>query len=218
MHTVVIPARNEAATVGEVVGRIKRGHPELEVLVVDNGSEDHTAVVAKEAGARVVQEPTIGFGFALHRGFSECKTEYVIKTDADINNFSSDWVTALISANKSGADLARATFESDYDEFPVTNLALRPLAKHLLPHVVDIETPLSGTYSVRVGCLNFPQLPKTWAFDLAVLHQVLVAPGKVIEVPIGVLSDAKRSIRYYRSMAQDIVDFMMQLQVRQSEG
>lgn len=65
--TVVIPALNEEAAIGGVVREIPRGLVD-EIIVVDNGSTDGTAEVAAAAGARVVREPTRGYGAACLAG------------------------------------------------------------------------------------------------------------------------------------------------------
>jgi glycosyltransferase involved in cell wall biosynthesis len=73
--TVVIPALNEEAAIGSVVREIPRGPDE--VIVVDNGSVDRTAEIAAAAGARVVSEPTRGYGAA-------CLAGVLAAVDADI--------------------------------------------------------------------------------------------------------------------------------------
>ena len=71
---LVLPARDEAATVAAVVGRAPRsvgGHP-VRVVVVDDGSRDATAALAAAAGARVVSHPSSrGLGAAVRRGLAE---------------------------------------------------------------------------------------------------------------------------------------------------
>lgn len=64
---LVIPALDEAAVIGNVVGRVPPGVVS-EVIVVDNGSTDATATVATRAGARVVSEPRRGYGAACWAG------------------------------------------------------------------------------------------------------------------------------------------------------
>jgi glycosyltransferase involved in cell wall biosynthesis len=49
--SIVIPAKNEAASIGEVVARAIEAFPDAEVLVVDDGSTDQTAALAAEAPA-----------------------------------------------------------------------------------------------------------------------------------------------------------------------
>ena len=64
---LIVPALNEAAVVGDLVRRVPRDVI-AEVIVVDNGSTDVTAAVAREAGARVVHEPRRGYGAACFAG------------------------------------------------------------------------------------------------------------------------------------------------------
>ncbi|MBK8976511.1 MAG: glycosyltransferase family 2 protein [Planctomycetes bacterium] len=87
--TVVVPAKNESATIGELVLRIRRVLERLdglryEVLVVDDGSTDGTGAVASEAGARVVRhERSLGNGAAIKRGIRNARLDWVLMMDAD---------------------------------------------------------------------------------------------------------------------------------------
>jgi glycosyltransferase involved in cell wall biosynthesis len=65
--TLIIPALEEAAVIGDVVRRVPRAAVG-EVIVVDNGSTDATAAVATRAGARVIVEPRRGYGAACWAG------------------------------------------------------------------------------------------------------------------------------------------------------
>ncbi len=65
--TVIIPALDEEAAIGAVVRDISRDLVE-EIVVVDNGSTDRTAEVARAAGARVIHEPMRGYGAACLAG------------------------------------------------------------------------------------------------------------------------------------------------------
>jgi glycosyltransferase involved in cell wall biosynthesis len=78
MVCLVIPALNEAEVISEVVRSVPRtivSH----IIVVDNGSTDATAQVAKNAGAIVVSQPTRGYGRACRTGLNAA-----IKAGADI--------------------------------------------------------------------------------------------------------------------------------------
>ena len=66
---LIIPALNEAAVIGDLVRRTPRDTI-AEVIVVDNGSTDGTATVARDAGARVVSEPRRGYGAACFAGLN----------------------------------------------------------------------------------------------------------------------------------------------------
>jgi hypothetical protein len=85
--SVVFPCLNEAdsveACIKEVQEAADRAGICLEVLVVDNGSEDRSASIARAAGARVVDEPRRGYGNALRRGFGLASYDVVVMADAD---------------------------------------------------------------------------------------------------------------------------------------
>lgn len=79
--SVVIPAYNEAARIGQVV-RSARQYSD-EVIVVDDGSVDETAAMARAAGARVIRQANAGYLVAVKQGFSEAQGEVVVTMDAD---------------------------------------------------------------------------------------------------------------------------------------
>ena len=83
----VIPARDAATTIGDVVRRIRRVLPAAEVIVVDDGSTDATGETAREAGAVVVRHAAnLGKGAALETGFDEALRrgcDAVVTLDAD---------------------------------------------------------------------------------------------------------------------------------------
>jgi glycosyltransferase involved in cell wall biosynthesis len=67
---VIIPAHNEGAHITAVVSQIKERHPSLDVVVIDDGSNDDTKVCALEAGASVISNPfSLGYGGALQTGY-----------------------------------------------------------------------------------------------------------------------------------------------------
>ena len=84
---IVVPAWNEEASVGAVVREIRRTHPRIACLVVDDGSSDRTSDMAAAAGAIVLRLPfnlgvggamRTGFRFAVDRGY-----DVVVQVDAD---------------------------------------------------------------------------------------------------------------------------------------
>jgi glycosyltransferase involved in cell wall biosynthesis len=86
--TIVIPCLDEAATIEECVRRASAALARLdrpgEVLVVDNGSTDGSAELARAAGARVVDEPRRGYGSAYLAGFAAADGDYLVMVDADL--------------------------------------------------------------------------------------------------------------------------------------
>jgi glycosyltransferase involved in cell wall biosynthesis len=97
----VVPAYNEAATVGTVVGALHREAPDWDVLVIDDGSTDDTAKVAAAAGARVLSLPfNLGIGGAVQAGFRYAREEdydLMVQVDGDGQHVASE-IPALVRA------------------------------------------------------------------------------------------------------------------------
>ncbi len=82
--TVIIPAYNEAAIIGDLVTEIKNLYPDFETIVIDDGSDDETARVAQQAGATVYSHPyNIGNGAAIKSGIRKATGDVLIFLDGD---------------------------------------------------------------------------------------------------------------------------------------
>ena len=85
--SVVMPCLNEAESVGICVAKAFEGIRLAglvgEVVVVDNGSRDGSADIARKAGARVVEQPQRGYGNAYRKGFAEARGCIVVMGDSD---------------------------------------------------------------------------------------------------------------------------------------
>ena len=83
----VIPAYNEAATIGDVIAALERDAPHFDVLVIDDGSTDSTAASARACGARVLRLPfNLGIGGAVQAGFTyalENGYDRMVQVDGD---------------------------------------------------------------------------------------------------------------------------------------
>ncbi len=77
---LILPCRDEEGALPGLLSRVPDG---LEVLVVDNGSGDHTTRVAAAGGARVVHEPRPGYGAAVHAGVVAARRDIVAVMDGD---------------------------------------------------------------------------------------------------------------------------------------
>ncbi|HLO94361.1 MAG TPA: glycosyltransferase family 2 protein [Burkholderiaceae bacterium] len=103
--SVVLPAKNEAAAVGETVARVRAVMPEAEVLVVDDGSTDATAELARAAGARVLSHPySKGNGAAIKTGARGATGEVIVFMDADGQHDPAD-IPRLLARIDAGHDL-----------------------------------------------------------------------------------------------------------------
>ena len=103
---IIIPARNEAAALGQVLAEIPRGLAH-EIIVVDNGSTDATAEVARRSGARVVTEPALGYGRACLAGIAalDPSADTVVFMDADHSDYPEDLPLLVAPIQEERADL-----------------------------------------------------------------------------------------------------------------
>lgn len=84
MVSVVIPTKNEAATIGKVIEGIREAlrHYDHEVIVVDK-SDDETIEIAAERGATVIRQEGVGYGDALKQGFEKAHGDALVMIDGD---------------------------------------------------------------------------------------------------------------------------------------
>jgi glycosyltransferase involved in cell wall biosynthesis len=82
--SVIIPAYNEASTIGNIVNELKSLYPDFEIIVIDDHSSDNTAQVAKEAGALVHSHPyNIGNGASIKTGIRTATGDITVFMDGD---------------------------------------------------------------------------------------------------------------------------------------
>ncbi len=82
--SVILAAKNESATVGGLVGKVRQVFPQAEVIVVDDGSSDDTGALAGRAGARVIRHPvSMGNGAAIKAGARHATGHILAFMDAD---------------------------------------------------------------------------------------------------------------------------------------
>lgn len=187
--SVCLPARNEAATVGDIVATIRRELVERvalvdEIVVLDDHSEDHTAELARRAGATVYAAADLlpehpaqgGKGDAMWRSLYASSGDLVAWCDADIRNFGPRFVIGLLGPLLTRPDV---TFVKGYYDRPfegkdreggrVTELVARPLVSLLFPNLTSIVQPLSGEYAGRRDALETVPFMCGYGVDLALL-------------------------------------------------
>lgn len=117
---VVVPAYNEQEALPSVLAQLAATVGDLDVIVVDDGSSDSTATVARDAGVRCIVLPfNLGIGGALRAGYRYAVDhgyQRAVQFDAD-GQHRADQIGVLTAALDSGADLAVGSrfLEGDYD-------------------------------------------------------------------------------------------------------
>lgn len=206
--SVVLPARNEAGTVGTVVAAIGSlcGCLVDEVVVIDGGSSDSTAVSATEAGARVHLDSSVlpqfgatrGKGDALWRGLSVTSGDIVVYVDADIRNPDARFVWGLLGPLLTDPDihLVKGFYERPLvvggvidtaGGGRVTELLARPLLNLFWPELAGLVQPLAGEYAGRRALLEALPFFTGYGVDLGLLVDALAHVGRdaIAQVDLG---------------------------------
>lgn len=206
--SVVLPALNEEATVGAIVETIRRELMEKvplvdELVVIDSGSTDATADVARTAGARVVHRDAIlpripalpGKGEVLWRSLLVTTGDIVCFIDADLKDFSADFVSGIVGPllTDPGVQFVKAMYDRPLGEAAgqggrVTELVARPLLNLHWPQLAGFVQPLGGEYAVRRSLLERLPFPVGYGVELGLLVDALHTVGldALAQVDVGV--------------------------------
>ncbi|MGV9884597.1 glucosyl-3-phosphoglycerate synthase [Streptomyces sp. NPDC003006] len=206
--SVVLPALDEQETVGAIVSEIRRELIERvplvdELVVIDSGSSDRTARVAREAGAEVVHRdeilpriaPLPGKGEVLWRSLLVTSGDIVAFVDADLREFSADFVTGIVGPLLTDPDVAfvKAMYDRPLGEAAgqggrVTELMARPLLNMHWPLLAGFVQPLGGEYAARRSLLERLPFPVGYGVELGLLVDALHTVGldALAQVDVGV--------------------------------
>jgi glycosyltransferase involved in cell wall biosynthesis len=194
---VVCPARNEVESIAGVVAEVQAAVPHAEVLVVDDGSTDATASVARRAGARVVQLPfNVGVGGALRAGILLGQREAadaVVQCDAD-GQHPAGAIPSLV-ARLETADVvvgSRWAGSGDYAARGPRRWAMRLLAAILSRvHGTELSDVTSGfrAFGPRAIAVFARELPPEYLGDTIDALVIAKAHGlRVAQVPVAMRS------------------------------
>ena len=197
--SVIIPARNEEATVGHIVALAAR--EASEVVVVDSLSNDGTAAEARRAGARVVRAGLPGKHHALRTGIAAAEGDLLVFLDGDIQNFwphAVQQLAAPLQASPKTA-LAKAHYERPLgpdagEGGRLTELCARPLIALLLPIIAHIVQPLAGEFAIRKHDTRDLVFAPGFAVDLGILLHC-ASRGHIAQVDLGIKKHRNRPLK-----------------------
>ncbi len=188
---VILPARNEASPLPGVLAEIPTEVVDL-VVVVDNGSADGTAAVARQAGAVVVSEPRAGYGFACAAGVraaAEQGAEVMVFLDAD-GSFDPAQMPNLLAPISSGrADLVLGSRRSGGMErgaMPPHARLGNGLVALLMRLLYGLQVTDLGPYrAIRADLLAYIGMREmTYGWPTEMMVKAAREGARVVEVPV----------------------------------
>ena len=225
--SLVVPARNEAATVGDVVTRVRERLVDTvrlldEIVVIDSDSTDDTSAVAADAGAVVHRAVEIrpelgthpGKGEAMWKSLFVTKGELIVFMDADLLDWDTHFVPGLLGPllTDPGVELVKGFYERPLGDTPyeggrVTELVARPLISLLFPDLAGLYQPLAGEWAVRRSLFDSLSVPTGYAVELAALIDTAATRGvdAIAQVDLGRRAHRHQSLRDLGGMAGQIM-------------
>ncbi|PKW26797.1 glucosyl-3-phosphoglycerate synthase [Phycicoccus duodecadis] len=217
--SVVIPARDEEATVADVVAGVRRAWVEEvplvdELVVIDSDSTDRTAEVARAAGATVhaaadiapALGPARGKGEALWKSLHVTTGDVLVFLDADLIEWGPHFVSGLLGPllTEPSVMLVKAVYDRPLlDEQGheaesggrVTELVARPLLALHHPELTGLVQPLAGEWAVRRAAIERFSVPVGYGVEIAALVDTAAAHGAdaIAQVDLG-----RRTHRHHR--------------------
>jgi glycosyltransferase involved in cell wall biosynthesis len=184
--TLVSPALDEAAVIGDLVRRVPPGVAG-EVIVVDNGSVDATAAVAANAGARVVSETRRGYGAACWAGVSAVSpgTEVVAFLDGDGSQAPEELSAVLEPIARGQADFVLGARRFDGAHPLHAALGSRLVARFISwRHGVRL-TDIAPFRAIRLDLLRrLDMLDRGYGWPVEMVAKAAAAGARIVEVPV----------------------------------
>jgi glucosyl-3-phosphoglycerate synthase len=227
--SIVLPARNVAATIGSVVGTLtplQRAGLVDEIVVVDAASTDGTAEIAARRGVTVLQEsdlmpdygPARGKGDAMWRGVSATSGEIVLFIDTDTEDFGEVFALGMLGPllTEAGVQFVKGSFTRPFRvgdvRVPhgggrVTELVARPLINLYVPELAAFTQPLAGETAARRSLLESLSFPVGYGVEIAMMIDTLRLVGidAMAQADLGTRQNRHQSLRALSAMAQAVL-------------
>ncbi len=234
--SVVLPAHNEDHTIVSIIEMIRdtlmtdehgRGLGGLvdELMVMDDSSTDHTAEVARRAGATVVPVaevlaeygPASGKGNVLWKSVAATSGDIIVWIDADLTSFGPNFIISLLGPLLTDDSI---TLVKGYYQRPevngvgggrTTEIMARPLISTFFPHLATIRQPLGGEYAARRSVLERLPFCEGYGVEAGLLIDIAEAEGadSIAQVDLGVRRHRVRPLHDLTTQAMEVLHAVM---------
>lgn len=235
--SVVLPSRNEAATIAEVVASVTalRGALVDEVVVIDAGSTDGTRALATAAGAAAYDErevfpalgPGLGKGDGMWRGLSVTSGDLVVFLDTDVRNPDPRYVWSLLGPLllDPAVQLVKGFYERPIEMAGVlhpqgggrvTELCARPLLNVFWPELAELVHPLAGELAGRRELFESIPFCANYGVEIGMLIDAAAAVGveAIAQVDLGTRVHRNQPLEALARMAFEITQAATQRLIR----
>ncbi len=198
--TIIIPAYNEEKNIQTVIRRVRNVSNKYEIIVVDDGSQDRTAELARQEKAKVISlKKNSGKAFACLTGSSQAGCEKIVFIDADLQ-LRPEEIPKFVAALER-AELAIGV--RGMKDIPVQRRLANIIARCLVPATkgkkfLDV---LCGFRAVRKSALKKMQLKqRRYEFESEMLLSAVKKGMKIKEVPVAVSYETYKGMRVVDSL------------------
>src|SRR3954452_15030772 len=225
--SVCLPARDEEATIGRIVGTIRSELSESrplvdEILVMDEGSPAGTAAASAAAGAKVLSVdrvlpeagPGAGKGEAMWKALAAAAGDLIVYCDADVRNFGPRFVIGptgpLLVTDDVG--FVKGHYERPFEGQAgeggrVTELVARPLLSLLFPELTDIVQPLAGECAGRRELLERVPFVEGYGVDIGLIIDIATrfGPATIAQCDLGTRVHRNRPLEQLAPQAMAVL-------------
>lgn len=151
--SIILPAKNESTGLQRTLPALKAAYPEAEIIVVDDGSTDGTADVARSHGAIALSSPySMGNGAAIKRGARAASGDILVFMDAD-GQHNADYILPLLQKLAEGYDMVVGARDGNGQanlHRGLANAFYNRLASHMTGHpIADLTSGFRAVRAVR---------------------------------------------------------------------